>query len=625
MFTMIPQPKQINPRQGFFLIDETTRIFLPRGCERPEYLAVKVLQETIEEETGFRLPLDRLGFEEYDGRAIRLSVAKEQATGARADGYTLTIHHDGVDVVGNSDSGLFYGIKTLTQLVHGAQELLPAMEIVDEPDFQFRGYYQDVSRGKIPTMEMFFWVIDFLADRKINQFQLYVEHPFMFRSNPAIARNPDGLTAEDMLMLQEYCRDRRIDFVPSFQSFGHMGGVLTLPEYKEFAEVEAVKPFREMTWLERMRGLTIDVNGVGAQKLLDELLDQFLPLFDSPHVNFCADETYDLGKGKNAEEAERIGKGALYLKHINRLNQVAKRYDKRMMFWGDIVKHHPDSIALIPRDAILLNWGYEADFDFESTKLFADAGLDFYVCPGTNGWNRFLNDITTADLNIRRFAATGKKYGAIGLLNTDWGDHGHYNMLSGSLHGVALGAAMAWNVASPSSKDFDEAWSVDVLGSGDPRYVASIRAQSAGIAVWRPFYGQFDDARQLEACKITPTAAQTLLDEGTKGAKLFAKLARKKGPNSWVVEEYEYASRMNALAGEKFLLMYEVIKNEGKPNGRLAKKLKKFAGDLKKLYPRYEELWLARNRKTELMDIRARMQNLQKEAKGIARQIGRKK
>ncbi|MEO8376608.1 MAG: glycoside hydrolase family 20 zincin-like fold domain-containing protein [Candidatus Sumerlaeota bacterium] len=624
MFTMIPQPKQIKPGKGFFLIDETTRIFLPTPCERPEYLATLILQDTIEEETGLHLPLDRLGLKDYDGRAIRLSVADSPAPGKCRDGYKLAVHGFGVEIVGNTASGLLYGIKTFTQLVRVSQELLPALEIIDEPDFEFRGYYQDVSRGKIPTMEMFFWLIDFLADRKVNQFQLYVEHPFMFRSNPAIAQNPDGLTPEDILTLQEYCRDRRIDFVPSFQSFGHMAGVLTLPEYKQFAEIETTKGFREMTWLERMKGLTIDVNGTGAQALLEDLLDQYLPLFDSPHVNFCADETYDLGKGKNAADAEKIGKGGLYLKHINRLNEVAKKYDKRMMFWGDIVKHYPESISQIPRDAILMNWGYEAEADFESTKLFADAGLDFYVCPGNSGWNRILNDVPNADLNIRRYAATGKKYGALGLLNTDWGDHGHYNMLSASLHGVALGAAMAWNTDAPSSKDFDEAWSVDILGSGDPKYVASMRAQAVGLGTWSLFYGPFDDAKKMEWARITPQEAQILIDEGTKGAKLFAKLARKRGENCWIAEEYAYASRMNALAGEKFLLMNELIGNAAKPNKKLAKKLKKFALDLRKIYPQYEKFWLARNRKTELMDIRARVQNLLKEAKKLGRQLGAK-
>ena len=624
MITLIPQPKKITAKNGFFLIDETTRIFLPTGCERPEHIAALVLQDAIAEETGYHAQLDRLGFQPYDGSAIRLSIANKDAEGKKRDGYKLTIGKGGVEIVGNAAPGLMYGIKTLTQLVRASQELLPALEIVDEPDFEFRGYYQDVSRGKIPTMDMFFWLIDFLADRKVNQFQLYVEHPFMFRSNPDIARNPDGLTPEEILTLQEYCRDRRIDFVPSFQSFGHMAGVLTLPEYKQFAEIDATKGFREMTWLERMRGLTINVSDAGAQALLDELLDQFLPLFDSAHVNFCADETYDLGKGKNAEEAERIGKGALYLKHINRLNGVARKYGKRMMFWGDIVKNHPDAIGQIPGDAILLNWGYEADVDYESTKLFADAGLDFYVCPGNSGWNRFINDVPNADLNIRRYAATGKKYGAIGLLNTDWGDHGHCNMLSTSLHGVALGAAMAWNVEAPSSKDFDEAWSVDVLGSGDPKYIASMRAQAIGIGVWRSFYGPFDDMKTLDWSRIGSKESRMLIEEGKKGAKLFAKLARKGGPNSWIAEEYAWGSSMNALAGEKFLLMQELVGNAGKPNKKLAKRLKQFAADLKKTYPPYEKFWLARNRKTELLDIRARIHNLLKETKKIARDLSRK-
>ncbi|HMX63795.1 MAG TPA: glycoside hydrolase family 20 zincin-like fold domain-containing protein, partial [Candidatus Sumerlaeota bacterium] len=153
MITLIPQPKKITAKNGFFLIDETTRIFLPTGCERPEHIAALVLQDAIAEETGYHAQLDRLGFQPYDGSAIRLSIANESAEGRKRDGYKLTIGKGGVEIVGNAAPGLMYGIKTLTQLVRASQELLPALEIVDEPDFEFRGYYQDVSRGKIPTMD----------------------------------------------------------------------------------------------------------------------------------------------------------------------------------------------------------------------------------------------------------------------------------------------------------------------------------------------------------------------------------------------------------------------------------------------------------------------------------------
>ena len=42
---------------------------------------------------------------------------------------------------------------------------------------------------------------------------------------------------------------------------------------------------------------------------------------------------------------------------------------------------------------------------------------------------------------ISAAAEAGLKYGAIGYLNTDWGDHGHLQYLPMSFAGLAKGAA----------------------------------------------------------------------------------------------------------------------------------------------------------------------------------------
>ena len=46
--------------------------------------------------------------------------------------------------------------------------------------------------------------------------------------------------------------------------------------------------------------------------------------------------------------------------------------------------------------------------------------------------------------NQRTAAESGMKNGAVGYLNTDWGDYGHLQYLPISFAGVAAGAAMSW-------------------------------------------------------------------------------------------------------------------------------------------------------------------------------------
>jgi len=47
------------------------------------------------------------------------------------------------------------------------------------------------------------------------------------------------------------------------------------------------------------------------------------------------------------------------------------------------------------------------------------------VCPGTSAWNRFCERIETEEINISKMNELGYKYGAEGVLVTNWGDWGN--------------------------------------------------------------------------------------------------------------------------------------------------------------------------------------------------------
>lgn len=632
--SILPVPKSVEPRAGAFRIADGTPIILAEGAERPERLAAERFAQWCRDERGVA-PVIGSG----SGPAIVLETrAGSVGSGPEMEGYTLDISPDEIRVTGNSAAGLYYGIVTLAQIARnspGAQ--LPAGRIVDAPDFAFRGFYHDATRGKVPKLETMKRIADFLADNKANQMQLYVEHTFAFSFAPDIPHNPDGLTAAEIRELDAYCGDRRIDLVPSLQSFGHMAGVLSLPRYRHFAEIE-MEPWETLEWHPKMKGATIDTSNPEALALLKRMLDEFLPLFDSPYMNVCADETYDLGEGKtkpivdrmseelagqmDPEKARQMAKGRLYLRHIGWLNEVVKSHGKRMMFWGDIVKKHPALIPEIPKDAILLNWGYSYKTDFESCKLFKDAGLDFYVCPGTSGWNEILNRMDNADENIRKYVAAGREYGAIGVLNTDWGDHGHYNLLAGSWHGAALGAALAWNGDDTDQATFDRLWAREMFGVETPEIANTLRSLAFDrehYGSWIMFYRPLANVEAVE--KLDDAEAEALKLESAKAVKLLEKLHRENAGDPQDTAELVQMARMMGMLGEKALLARAIAANGGARNPALAERLERFADDTEKLYIEYESLWRARNKESDLAEIRERIVELIDEARTAARGI----
>jgi hypothetical protein len=116
-----------------------------------------------------------------------------------------------------------------------------------------------------------------------------------------------------------------------------------------------------------------------------------------------------------------------------------------MQFWGDIVGNYPELVPDLPSNVIALEWGYEANHPFaEKCRLFAEANIPFYVCPGTSSWNSIGGRTDNALGNIRNAIENGIKQGALGVLNTDWGDGGHLQQLPVSYLGWAYGAGLGW-------------------------------------------------------------------------------------------------------------------------------------------------------------------------------------
>jgi hypothetical protein len=75
------------------------------------------------------------------------------------------------------------------------------------------------------------------------------------------------------------------------------------------------------------------------------------------------------------------------------------------------------------------------------------------VCPGTNSWTSIAGRTDNMLGTIESATTNGTKYGAKGMLLTDWGDMGHWQYLPVSYAGYAAGAALSWN--SSSRKDMD--------------------------------------------------------------------------------------------------------------------------------------------------------------------------
>ena len=489
----LPQPKRAVRRPGTFALTPHTRVVLGPGTPPGTLLYARMLQTALRDHAGLTPAL-------YRGAAAPGDIALTIDPARPASRYVLVVEPGGITLAAGDEEALCNGVQTIIQYVQAHGALLPCLMVEDWPDLPNRGYYQDCSRGRVPKLSYLKRVADLLCRYKINQWQLYIEHTYLFKDLSEAWRDDTPLTADEILELDAYCAARQIELVPSLSSFGHMYKILstkTCCDLCELPDSETI-PF---SYTYAGNHHTLNVSNPDVVEFVKGLIDEYRPLFRSKKFNICADETFDLGKGRSKALADELGEKTLYVRHVKALCEYLVSQGCTPMFWGDIMWRFPQSCAELPPETICLNWGYLPNQRENEIRDIAASGITQYACPGVCGWNRWVPLYRNAYSNIRAMCHHAHKYGAIGLLNTDWGDYAHINDPRLTIPGILYGAAFGWNAAPVEMAELNEAVSRIAYGDTSGTLMAALTDLSDHeIFDWQHAVNwlEGDDARRAE-------------------------------------------------------------------------------------------------------------------------------
>ena len=505
-------------------------------------------------------------------------------TGETGEGYTLDIGENAICVVAEGPAGAFYAVQTLRQLF--TREKVPCLHIEDKPDFAHRGFYHDATRGKIPTVQTLQQLIDQMAYYKLNSLQLYVEHTFDFEEYKQLHETTGCLTKEELLQIGDYCRENFIDFIPSLSTFGHLYELLELPQYRH---LRVLKDFAapHNFWQSRMAHHTIDPENPESIALIKSLIDQYIPCFESEWFNICCDETFDL---KIYDEMGRDS-GALYVDFVKQIIEHVQSRGKKVMMWADILLKHPETIDQIPPETCFLNWNYRPEPPEEKVSQLAQSGRAQIVCPGTTTWNRLCENVEVEEQNICRMAEYGYRHGAVGLLNTNWGDWANPCSLELAMYGLVLGAEKAWSVATPVDEAFYDCVNTLLYENGNGMAYLKELSRLHSLVSWQDLCRDYFSHRYGEVPKRAAGVQEniTAVQEGC--AALMEKLAAEKWAND------EYRQEMLLAAGGLCVIAELREKLAGKTVRRTV--------DTQSWLARYRQKWLQKNKAEELSRLEA--------------------
>lgn len=154
------------------------------------------------------------------------------------EGYTLKCENRRVFINAKTETGLFYGLQTLKQLLLQTEGKIPYVEIEDYPRFSYRGYMLDVGRY-FYSVEEVKRIADLMALHKLNTLHFHLtedqgwrieikKYPLLTQKGSKRSRTnfngkPHGgyYTQDDIREIVAYCHKLKIKVIPEFDIPGH--------------------------------------------------------------------------------------------------------------------------------------------------------------------------------------------------------------------------------------------------------------------------------------------------------------------------------------------------------------------------------------------------------------------
>jgi hypothetical protein len=355
--------------------------------------------------------------------------------------------------------------------------------------------------------------------------------------------------------------------------------------------------------------MTIDPLNPGSLELVRELLAELLPNFSSHRVHVGLDEAWEIPHS-------RINDFEAWVRTLRALPELDGH---EMLIWGDMLLGHPDELRALPDGVTVCEWGYDDDHPYdERCAQLAASGVPFWVTPGTSSWSSLVGRHTNARNTCRIAAEAALAHGAVGYLNTDWGDQGHLQQWIVSEPILSYGAAVSWCVDSNADIDLAAALSTHIFEDPTGHLAAAVLAVADAHRLVTPqfpnmsaivanlYYPQLPVGRSL----TTGLTAEELdrVDATLAAARQEVSAARPRREDAaLLVDEATFGIDLVALLVRDARLRLE---GDGHIGSVPADDRAALTADLDALITRYRALWLARNRLGGLVDSVAWLENL---------------
>lgn len=302
------------------------------------------------------------------------------------EGYVLVTNHY-ASIKAPTAKGLFWGTRSLLQILYNQQGKLPKGTARDFPKFPNRGFMLDVAR-KFFTLDYLRKYVKILSFYKMNEFQIHLndngfsqffnnDWNMTYAAFRLESERFPGLTAKDGSYTKQEFSD--------LQRMGMDYGVNVIPEIDVPAHSLAFTHYKPEIGSKEYGMDHLDLYKDETYYFLDTLFDEYLsgehPVFMGPDVHIGTDEY-------NKKEAEQ------YRYFTDRYLKYIEKYGKNPRMWGGL-KWLPGK-TLVKAEGVTVNaWSYDWIDPEASLKdgyqLINTCDTYLYIVPGAGYYREFLD------------------------------------------------------------------------------------------------------------------------------------------------------------------------------------------------------------------------------------------
>lgn len=277
------------------------------------------------------------------------------------EGYTLEITADGIQIAANTQTGLFWGTRSLLQMAIAGKGSIPCGYALDVPRYKVRGMLLDVGRLPIP-MTYLYDVVKYMAWYKMNDLHIHLNDNFIFLEDyvkagqdplkvaysafrlesKVVGENGQPLTADDLSYTKKEFRD--------FIAYAKQYGVKIIPEFDTPAHALAftkVRPDLIYKSNNLRAAEMLDATSPATREFVESVFDEYLLPQDGEAAVFDGCDVMHVGADEFHGNAEHYRSYAAWI-----LKMVQKKgYTPRI--WGSL--NEKKGATIIPGHGAQMN------------------------------------------------------------------------------------------------------------------------------------------------------------------------------------------------------------------------------------------------------------------------------